>query len=642
MKLTNKIILLFIILTATILRFYNYLEIPLTHDEFSALFRLRFDSFSELIDQGVKVDGHPAGIQVFLYYWTKLFGDKAWVIKLPFTLFGIASIYLIFLIGKKWFNETVGLLSSAFLASIQFTVMYSQIARPYISGMFFALLMVLYWTNLIKNPKQNFIWNGIGFILAADLCAYNHHFSLLFAAIVGLSGLFFIQRDFLRKYMTLGILIFVLYIPHLGIFFHQLHLGGVEEWLAKPRYDFLLNFIEYIFNFSYLSLFAALAIAAYGLKDSQAEKLNKKTYILFFSWFILPFLIGFFYSKYYSAVLQYSVLIFSFPFLFFLLFGHIKPQKERINLLLVMLILTVNIFSLIHQRNHYELFYQSPYKGILTDYRQAKRSGEPTLCIIDSHRKITRYYNSRLNIDTAFIWFDSFHDINAFKAFLDTNSRKFKQLYFGCLSSNEPLSIPLIQEYYPNIVWQKNYAGGTTYLFDKKAKETTKTLSCLNFENPSQPDWQSVDTSQITDSVHFHGNYAYIIPQNTEFGPSYTAKLNHLITNENNFIDISVAAKEIDRKSDIILVAVLEHNGQQIHWGGTNFKKFILENSDSKDNWINIHHTIKLSDADLSYSDIRLKIYIWNKGKNRFFIDDFCVKLREGNPVIYGLNEKIF
>ncbi len=38
----------------------------------------------ELIEGGVKVDGHPAGIHVFLYYWTKLFGTNEWIVKLPF------------------------------------------------------------------------------------------------------------------------------------------------------------------------------------------------------------------------------------------------------------------------------------------------------------------------------------------------------------------------------------------------------------------------------------------------------------------------------------------------------------------------------------------------------------------------------
>ena len=178
---------------------------------------------------------------MFLYYWTKLFGSEAWVVKLPFTVLGILSVWLTYIIGRKWFNESVGLISSAYVASIQFTVMYSQMARPYISGLFLSLLMIYFWSNLIMNPDRNFVRNFTMYIISSALCAYNHHFSLLFAAIVGISGIFLIQRRFLMKYMLAGVLIFVLYIPHLRIFFYQLNVGGIEEWLGKPGNDFLIR-----------------------------------------------------------------------------------------------------------------------------------------------------------------------------------------------------------------------------------------------------------------------------------------------------------------------------------------------------------------------------------------------------------------
>ena len=65
-------VLVLILLFAAVLRFWNYFEIPFTHDEFSALFRTQFNSFSELIDKGIKIDGHPAGVQMFLYFWVKI------------------------------------------------------------------------------------------------------------------------------------------------------------------------------------------------------------------------------------------------------------------------------------------------------------------------------------------------------------------------------------------------------------------------------------------------------------------------------------------------------------------------------------------------------------------------------------------
>ena len=70
---TDNILLGCILLIAFFLRIYKLPSIPFTHDEFSAIFRTPFQSFGELIEKGVMVDGHPPLVQVFLYYWIKLF-----------------------------------------------------------------------------------------------------------------------------------------------------------------------------------------------------------------------------------------------------------------------------------------------------------------------------------------------------------------------------------------------------------------------------------------------------------------------------------------------------------------------------------------------------------------------------------------
>lgn len=68
---------------AVFLRFYGFFNLQYTFDELSALNRLEFDSFIEVIKKGVMIDAHPALIQVFLFYYTKLFGTAEWIVKLP-------------------------------------------------------------------------------------------------------------------------------------------------------------------------------------------------------------------------------------------------------------------------------------------------------------------------------------------------------------------------------------------------------------------------------------------------------------------------------------------------------------------------------------------------------------------------------
>lgn len=640
MKLTNIPVILFILFVAVILRFYDFFEIPFTYDEFSALFRLEFDSFRELIAKGVKIDGHPAGIHVFLYYWTKLWGIHEWIIKLPFTLAGVGSVYLVWLIGKKWFNETVGLISSAYMASIEFTVMYSHIARPYISGMFFSLLMIHFWSNLMLNPQKNFIRNCLLFVLSASLCAYNHHFSLLFAAIVSVSGIFFIQRKFRIKYLVCGLLIFILYIPHLKIFFYQLNVGGIEGWLGKPRNDFFFEFIYYIFNYSVIVLSLTLAILLFGLFHLTKNKSAGKFIAISFAWFMLPFLIGFFYSKYVNAVLQFSVLIFSFPLLFFILFGFIKDQKPVINLVMVTLILLTNTLTLIYGRKYYDLFYNSVYQSILTDYDRCKKDFPKGVFIIESNKKISDYYAKKLNIDTNYVDYSkTFQNILEFKNYLETKSKTSDRLFLGCLFSIQPNVIPLIQDYFPTVEIQNNYYSGNTYVFSK-GKRTENIIGYFDFDSVKPEKWSSVDTARIISSGELPGNRCYLMNKDTEWGPSFKVPLKDEISGKNNFIDISAEAKTNESFDGIILVSRLDSKGQNIHWAGTRFSEMAVTDS-STGEWQRIHHSIKLSDIDLRHEDILLTIFVWNKDKREFKLDNLKISLRDGNPFLYGLYKKL-
>jgi len=636
-KLSNKWILLIIITFAAILRFFSYSEIPFVQDEFSALFRLKFNDFATLINEGVKVDGHPAGIHVLLYYWTKVFGVSSMAVKFPFIVFGVLAVYFTYLIGKLWFNETVGLLSSATVTALQYTVIYSQIARPYISGLLFSLMMVYYLTKLIQKPEKNFLLNGSLFIISGTLCAYNHHFSLLFAAIVGISGLILIQRKFILKYILLGLLIFVLYVPHLNIFFYQLKVAGVEEWLSKPKPDFLIKYLYYIFNFSYLFILTVLGISIGYKLFGKSSKINYKTYLLFFTWFILPLGIGYLYSVNVNAVLQYSVLIFSFTFIILLIYGHIPIRSPKFNLLLVSIVLTVGVSSLVFERKHYTYFYQSNFSKLLEDYKEVNEKNKSVLSIIQSKKKINNYYSEKLNIDSNYIWFDDLGSLNDFKAFLDYNSVKYEKLYLGSLSNIDPLVVPTIQMFYPTIETQNDYFGGTTYLFSKKTNN--KAISILDFESIEKEGW-SYHSIPFEDSNINSDNKVYLIETSEEWGPGFNESLNNIKENNYNFIDISVKAKAEQSFNGALLVISLEANEKSIYWIGQNLDNQIGTGYEINE-WNTFHASLKLSDIYLNYKNIKLKTLIWNKGNGQFLIDDFKIELRQGNPIIYGINNKI-
>ena len=357
--INEKSILWFIILVGTILRVYNAFEIPFTHDELSAIMRLQYNSFTELINYGVKVDGHPALIQVFLYYWTHLFGLDEITVKIPFILLGIASIPLSYTITKKWFNGTSALLVASFIATLQFPVMFSQIARPYISGMFFILVLSYYWTEFLFNTKHS-KWSIAGLIIFASLSTYNHYFSFMLAGIIGVTGFFFVTKRNAIQYLLAFLTVGVIFIPHLNIFFYQLNIQGLD-WLSTPTISFFTEHLKFIFHFNTLVYLLILGLFVFGLLQSKKIQFNKFQ-IVSLIWFLAPIIIGVTYSIYIKPVVQYSTLIFSFPFLIIFILSWIKPLKPVVQVALVSLILLINTSTLIVGRSYYDVFYHQPFE----------------------------------------------------------------------------------------------------------------------------------------------------------------------------------------------------------------------------------------------------------------------------------------
>lgn len=640
----TSLILVAILVLAAILRLIRPFEIPYTGDEFNALLRTHFNSFSELIKKGVIIDAHPAGVQVFLYYWTKLFGYSEIAVKLPFIICGILSVFYIFRIGKEWFNETVGLVCAAFLATLQYTIMYSQIARPYSSGLFFTLAMVYYWNKVTFKPEERFYRNGALYILFSAACIYNHYFSFLVAIMVGLTGLFFIPKKYLPKYLMLGIIVFVLYIPHLHIFFYQLGIGGLGKMLAKPKDDFILEYLKYVFHFSPFIFVCVGCLFIFGIMNSIRNKIQGSVYLIIsFCWFLIPFLIGFFYSRYVNTILQYSALIFTFPFLLLFLFGWMPDLQGKVKAGLIFSICLIVTVSLIVERKYYSVFYTSRYEQIVLQSNPVTNHIAPDSCIslIQSTAELPEdYYIRKDHVDTSsFKFVNTSPDKRPIIQYIEQQHKPY--LSWGALPSADPLYVAVFLNYYPYLIKEGDYYGGTFYLFsshpDKNALPYTF-QSVNDFKQPA-PHWSETDKAFLSDSVTFSGKSSYKMDSLHEWGPSFNYQLDSMVSNHFNLIYISVELLPLETLNDVFIVSDFKSNGKQVDWRSTPVSDFISTDKTSK--WQKGYHAIRLSDINLNYPNITAKIYIWNKGKKNFYMNRFEVKSIQDNSLLFSLFQKI-
>ena len=638
---TDNVLLILILLVATVLRFYNFNEIPYINDELSALFRARFDTFGELIEKGVLIDGHPAGVQVFLYYWIKIFGTSEFAVKLPFMIMGVFSVLYIYKIARFWFNSSVGLIAASFLSCLQYTVMFSQIQRPYGSGIFIALALVWFWTGYFLGENKFKIKNISGFIVFGALSAYNHHFSLLLLGLLGIMGLFFIKKDNYRLYLLSGVVIFILYLPHLRIFFYQLNVGGVggpNGWLAPPENDFIYKYLKYVFHFSklmYLLTFIVICTGVFLFFKNKEYKnnLKMKFRIISFMLFALSFLIGFYYSIYKAAVLQYSVLIFSFPFLLIFLFSFYSELSKIFKITLVMSILIISTYSLIKERKHYEIFYHQGFRECVNQTLKFKESGNSCAVLFNGYEDFyLNYYEKLFNKKT-----------NALNFNIDTVSiYKFSKMVKAQHTDNLIWASPLptnlfyqeiIKESFPYLINKSLGFGYEVYLFSKNKSTITDAAvfkSCLSFDK-SEQFWNYDINNVINDSIV--KNKACEFKTDQEWGPLFEAKLKDILSNKFNYLYVSVKTKLLNKNANPMLVVSIENEKKEcLSWHTSDFKDFLHMRIDGK-----VYLSLRMADiADFNLND-NLKVYIWNKQKDNFIIDDFEIRVETGNPLFYSL-----
>jgi len=637
----NHIILSGILIIAGILRFYNFFELQFFHDEYSAIVRTAYSNTDDLITHGVLPDFHPAGVQLFLFYWVHLFGTATWVVKFPFVLMSIASVYLVYRVVKQWSSETAGLVSAAFLATTQYTVLYGVYARPYASGLFFTLLLVLAVTNFIQRPERRFWWNWILFVLAGTACAYNHYVNMLIAGVIGISVLPLIPRMLILKYIIAGVTIGLLYIPHLPILFFHMSKGGVgggDGWLLPPDPGFIIDYLAYLGHYSRWSIaliFFILFLGWYGGRSAPGEStVNKSKYRFYFllCWFITPFLICYFYSVYKNPILQFSVLIFTHFTIYLFVFGWLKQLKPVYNAILVAAIVLTNTLTLIYVRKHYQVNYQVGYTSALDELEVVRKKYPEIPALIATDFRFSDFDQQHRTYPVPFDKY-TFTDNAQLLHYLDSVSQKSDRLYCVLSFDNPPEIVPLIQHYFPVIEQQQTNQVNVIYVFSKKGKRSHTPV--IHHWEPSRlpKSWINTDEKNRT-TIDNH--WYYRMDSITEWGPEIVFDLKDITAAPHNIIDIEVTTKGLVPGKEVIITAMVTDNDSTLMWtGGSTY----IPDANSERG--KIFHSMTVSKLDYIRNN-QLKIMIWNKAKTPFYIEDVLIRLREGNPYKYAVSGPVY
>ena len=613
-KRLDYILLGVIMLVAAVLRLWKLGQVPFMHDEFSALLRTRFDNFHDFIQQGVMPDSHPIGVQLFLWGWVKLFGWSEFWVKLPFVLMGIGSIYLIYLIGRQWFNRKVGLFSAAFFAVSQLTVFYSQLARPYSAGLFFVLLMAWFWHKIVFETKTT-TRDYIGFALSAWACSVIQYFSIAQAGLIFLTGLFFLPKERRKAYWLSGIAAVVLFAPTLPIFYQQLFVSGsIGGWLSAPKATFLTDFLQYTMNYSQLFMFAVGIIILLPLILGKRTKLSNPLRWAGLAWFVIIFAMAFIYSLKREPIIQHSTLIFSYPFVIivaFSMFGTrtLSPWQTA---LVVAVLLFVGISSLIMERRHFDLMYHQGFDQIAAEMQQDKNQYGDKIQFATRTEigEAAEFYQAKTDVENRIV-FNRYNSLGEFNDWLGEHQDK-PMLGFGWTD-------------YVNPIWEVTAVGNYPYLIEKKDWFTSRYLT---LSKTPEEGAQYLLQELSTDSCR------YIEGQ--EWGQACTFPCDSLP------MDIEALGIVVNFHNDIEAskcVAVIE-----VHDAATD--SLVLWHSSLPEDGHFLPGDHAVADAIIFDDNFKpegktIKAYLWNQDKKPLIVTQISYYFTKKSPVLTGLYEPL-
>lgn len=118
-------------------------------------------------------DIHPPLYYYLLHFWTGIAGDSEYALRFPSLAFGMLTLPLLALIGRRLFNAWVGMLAAWLAATSTLLIYYSQEARMYATLLFLGTLVIYLALRLSSAPHPGPWALALG--LATALSLYTHY-----------------------------------------------------------------------------------------------------------------------------------------------------------------------------------------------------------------------------------------------------------------------------------------------------------------------------------------------------------------------------------------------------------------------------------------------------------------------------------
>jgi len=224
--MNSNVLLGLILLLGAALRFYDLGAESYWIDEISTIIEGQ-QSLPQLFASG-KLNQPPAYYLPF-HFWLQIFGATEVSTRFFSALFGLASIYLTYIIGKELFGKQMGLLGAFLMAVSEFQIYHSQTARFYSFFEFTVLLSFLFFILSLRSTRIiHFVFYGV----ASVIMVCSHAFGVFILVAQNLFLLLQVKKykDILIVWLVCQLLILLAVLPYLSpLVFGSGSVGGAID-----------------------------------------------------------------------------------------------------------------------------------------------------------------------------------------------------------------------------------------------------------------------------------------------------------------------------------------------------------------------------------------------------------------------------
>jgi mannosyltransferase len=159
-----------ILLLAGCLRLYNLDRLSFWFDEFLTL-TIAGEPLAKIPAAVRQSEQTPPLLHVLMHGWIKLFGVSEFAVRSPAAVFGIAAVWVTYLLGLALFGRREGLVAALLMALSGFQIAYSQEARVYSLLLLVALTSSLFFVKLLREGGT---LNQVAYVLATGILYWTH------------------------------------------------------------------------------------------------------------------------------------------------------------------------------------------------------------------------------------------------------------------------------------------------------------------------------------------------------------------------------------------------------------------------------------------------------------------------------------